>query len=216
MKLAETSLFRGISEQECARMVQCFDAVEKEFRIGQVVYDFAEDRDCVGILTAGKAEVVRIDINGNRTILEALEAGGVFGRLFTFYSRAEDSVTAVCTERGRVVLIGQEHVTKRCQKACVCHSLLVENLLELVSAKAVYLSSRIEILSQRSIRDKLLCYFQYCRNLARSNTFTLPFSMSSLAEYISSDRSAMMREIKKMRGEGAVEIEKRQVTLKNI
>lgn len=216
MKLWETALFQGISEQECLRMGRCFDAVEKEFRMGQVIYDFAEDRDWVGILTAGKAEVVRIDINGTRTILETLESGGVFGRLFTFYSRAEDSVTAVCTERCRAVFIGREHITKRCQRACVCHSLLVENLLGLISAKAAYLSSRIEILSQRSIREKLLCYFRCSAELSGSSSFTLPFSLSSLAEYISTDRSAMMREIGKMRDAGILEIEKRRITLKNI
>ena len=67
--------------------------------------------------------------------------------------------------------------------------------------------------TSRSIRDKLQCYFQIRRLETGSDSFTLPFTLSALADYISTDRSAMMRELKRMREEGLVDMEGRRVTL---
>lgn len=215
MKLAQTPLFDGITEQDCRRMVRCFDAAERDFLPGQTLYDFGSEESRVGILTAGEALVVRIDIDGNRTILETLGPGEVFGALFSFYSRTGDSVTAVCEGECRAVFIDRGQITKRCSRACACHSRLVENLLSLVSAKALYLSSRIEILSRRSIQEKLLCYFGYCQSAAGGREFVLPFSYSALAEYICADRSAMMRQIRQMREEGLLVTRGRRICLED-
>ena len=90
---------------------------------------------------------------------------------------------------------------------------MVENMFHLVAEKATTLSERVEILSRRSIREKLMCYFGMQCAKINANRFTLPFSLSALADYISTDRSAMMRELKKMREEGLVEVNGRKVTL---
>ena len=91
---------------------------------------------------------------------------------------------------------------------------MVENLFHLVTEKAMSLSERVEVLSRRSIREKLLRYFQLQAAKERGRSFLLPFSLSALADYISADRSAMMRELKKMREEMLVTITGRQVTLR--
>ena len=75
------------------------------------------------------------------------------------------------------------------------------------------LSERIEVLSCRTIREKLLCYFGLCAAQAGARSFTLPTSLSGLAEYICADRSAMMRELGRMREAGLVQTEGRRVTL---
>ena len=102
---------------------------------------------------------------------------------------------------------------KRCEKACVHHSKLVQNMFQLVAGQTQRLSRRVEVLSRRSIREKLLCYFSICAQDAKADTFTLPFTLSALADYISADRSAMMRELKKMREQGVVSVDGRKVTL---
>ena len=86
-------------------------------------------------------------------------------------------------------------------------------MLRLMSDKAQALSQRVDVLSRRSIREKLLCYFRQLSEQAGGNTFTLPFSLSTLADYIATDRSAMMRELKRLREEGIVRSDGRQFTL---
>lgn len=81
---------------------------------------------------------------------------------------------------------------------------MIENMFHLISEKASALSERVEVLSRRSIRDKLLCYFSL-QQAKNGGSFTLPFSLSALADYISTDRSAMMRELKNLADEGIIE-----------
>ena len=85
-------------------------------------------------------------------------------------------------------------------------------MFRLVAEHARRLSRRVEVLSRRSIREKLQCYFRICRLEAGTEVFTLPFTFSALADYISTDRSAMMRELKKMKEEGLVRVDGRSVT----
>ena len=106
-----------------------------------------------------------------------------------------------------------DQITKRCENACACHSQVVTNLFQLLSKKSLHLSRRIEVLACRSIREKLLCFFEQLADEHGSRTFPLPFSLSMLADYISTDRSAMMRELKKLKEEGVVQTENRRVTI---
>ena len=89
----------------------------------------------------------------------------------------------------------------------------MQNLFRLLSTKTLRLSERVEVLSRRSIREKLLCFFEQLADEHGSRTFPLPFSLSMLADYISTDRSAMMREMRKMREEDLISTEGRSVTL---
>ena len=86
-------------------------------------------------------------------------------------------------------------------------------MLRLIAEKAQRLSERVDVLSRRSIREKLLCYFQQQAEHAGSSTFILPFSLSVLADYIATDRSAMMRELKRLKDEGLVRSDGRKITL---
>ena len=118
-----------------------------------------------------------------------------------------------CREDCRVIFMRYDQITKRCENACACHSQVVTNLFQLLSKKSLHLSRRIEVLACRSIREKLLCFFEQLSDEHGSRTFPLPFSLSMLADYISADRSAMMREMRKMREEDLISTEGRSVTL---
>ena len=206
-------LFRNITAEQWQDMRRCFGVVERGYRADDVVYDFGEGSNMIGIVLSGSAVVERIDDQGNRAILEHLTPGGVFGEMLMFANVHGDSIRVLCEQPGRVCFMPYQALTKRCENACDHHSRLVENMFTLVADKATTLSERVEVLSRRSIRDKLLCYFAMQSAKGQQSAFTLPFTLSALADYISADRSAMMRELKKMRSEGIVEVKGRQVRL---
>ena len=206
-------LFRNITAEQWQDMRRCFGVVERGYRADDVVYDFGEGSNMIGIVLSGSAVVERIDDQGNRAILEHLTPGGVFGEMLMFANVHGDSIRVLCEQPGRVCFMPYQALTKRCENACDHHSRLVENMFTLVADKATTLSERVEVLSRRSIRDKLLCYFAMQSAKGQQGAFTLPFTLSALADYISADRSAMMRELKKMRSEGVVEVKGRQVRL---
>ena len=213
-ELESSPLFQDISYEEYSRLLTCFQAVQKSFRSDDLIYDFSSPQnDAVGIVERGCAALIRIDEEGVATVMEELGPGGVFGRTLAFAGASGDSLQVVCRTPCDVLFIDYPHILKRCENACNHHSVLVQNMLRLMSDKAQALSQRVDVLSRRSIREKLLCYFRQLSERAGSNTFTLPFSLSTLADYIATDRSAMMRELKRLREEGIVRSDGRQFTL---
>lgn len=213
-ELQESPLFQDISYAEYQQMLHCFQAIHRSFRPDELIYDFSNGSgDAVGIIERGSAALIRIDEEGVSTVMEELKDGGVFGRTLAFATSGRDSLEVVCRTPCDVLFIDYHHILKRCEHACIHHSLLVRNMLQLMNEKAQALSERVDVLSRRSIREKLLCYFSQLAEKEGGDSFTLPFSLSTLADYIATDRSAMMRELKRLREEGVVQSNGRRFTL---
>lgn len=213
-ELEKSPLFQNISYEEYLRMFTCFQAVERSFRPEELIYDFsASGGDAVGIVEHGRCSLIRIDETGTSTVMEELGPGGVFGRTLAFAGSERDSLEIVSRTPCEVLFIDYRHILKRCENACMHHSVLVQNMLRLMSDKAQGLSQRVDVLSRRSIREKLLCCFRQLADREGDQSFTLPFSLSTLADYIATDRSAMMREIKRLKEEGILLSEGRKITI---
>ncbi|WP_409968624.1 Crp/Fnr family transcriptional regulator [Bengtsoniella intestinalis] len=207
-------LFADVSYEEYQRMLICFQAKTNSFRSESIICDFSEGGcEQVGIIERGEASLIRIDEDGQETVLEELGAGGVFGRTLAFGATGLDSVQVVCRSNCDVLFIDYSHILKRCENACFHHSMVVQNMLQLMADKAQHLSQRVDVLSRRSIREKLLCYLRHLAVQQGSETVHLPFSLSTLADYIATDRSAMMRELKRLRSENYIQSSGRDIRI---
>lgn len=213
MEQWKTPIFEGVSQESRQAMKTCFGVRELDFAADEIIYDFASARQIIGIVVKGSAVIERIDEKGVRTILEHLEGGSVFGEMLMFENTAGDSITVRAEKTCHVWFMNADQITKRCENACDHHTRVVENMFHLVAEKATALSARVEVLSRRSIREKLMGYFTMQCARSADSSFELPFSLSALADYISADRSAMMRELKKMREESLVAVDGRKVKL---
>lgn len=204
--------FTDITAQEQERMRACFLAQEQLFAAGSCILDGDAPAERVGILLFGTARLSCTDEEGRSSILEHLEAGDIFGRAF---SAPVDGMLfqTVAVTPCRVLFFDYAHLVKRCENACVHHSRLVSNILQMAAHKTQTLSLHVSVLSQRSIRQKLMTYFGVCRFGAHGGEFRLPMTLTALSEYLSVDRSAMMREMKRMKEEGLIDFRGRDVKM---
>ena len=204
-------VFDGISGEEFQRMFVCFQAQMKEYTPDEVI-SLYDTGNRVGIILEGEADLIKYDQDGNRNIIEHLNEQDIFGRVF-FAPYDENEVDVIACSKCRIVFFDYQHLIKRCENACMHHSILVSNVLQIFSNKTRQLHARIETLSQRSIRNKLLNYFYQLAFQNHSDSFEIPFSLNAMADYLFVDRSAMLREMKKMREDGIIESKGRQVKL---
>lgn len=211
MGLVESKLFAGITEEEIERMRVCFGITDRVGEIGEIVYDYALDAEKVGVIIDGSVFVQKISEDGELTMIEHLKEGDVFGGMLMFENAGDENISVVCETPCYISYIRADQITKRCENACPFHSLLVENMFHLVARKAKTLSERLEVLSRHSIREKLMRFFAL--NTDDNGEMTLPFTLAALADYISADRSAMMREIKRMRNENLIYLKGKKVKL---
>lgn len=210
--LSKNELFSGISDEDIQKMLVCFQSFQKSYKEKETILIHDSFGDYIGLLLEGCISINRIRVDGSLDMLEYMEGNGIFGDSLSFGNR-EDGILVLCEKDCRVLFIEKHHITKRCPNACRHHSVLVENLMGLMAGKVARLTEKVDILSHRSIRGKLLCYFHILSARTGEKVFLLPFSMVALANFLCVDRSAMMRELKKMKEEGLVEWKGRQMRL---
>lgn len=162
-----------------------------------------DDNDALGLVESGTAHLVRIDVDGNRSIIDYYETGDVFGKKLAPQSEM-DTYYICAKEKCKITFINFNKLLSKCENNCIKHTTLLNNLLMIALQKS---QMHIDVLSQRSIKLKLITYFDYLSIHNDSNNFSLPLSLSDLADYLSVDRSAMMREIKKMKTEDIISSE---------
>lgn len=213
--LAENNiLFKGIDPESCRRMISCFNAEIKKFREGSYILDDSRRGEKIGIILVGCASIVRYDVNGVRTIIEKLGEQGIFGEYFTFSASCRGSIIIEADTDCDVMFLRRSEILKRCENACQCHSAVVENLLELMTEKSRTLNERIEVLSQRSIEDKLITYLQIVEDsTAEGDVPQIPFSTTALSDYLCVNRSALQREISRLKANGVLTVSKRKFRL---
>ena len=200
----QKNLFKDISIDEYKKLLSCLDGRTKQFKAGETICDYDEGFHEIGIIGKGTASVVRYEYNGARTILERLGPQDIFGHLLSYEGSEHAGISVVCDSPCDILFIHYATIGSPCTRSCAHHHQLTQNLLDLISERALNLSRRVEVLSQRTMQ---------LAAQAKASSFSLPFTMVDLADYLSIDRSAMTRELKRMKEEGLIEMDKRCVRL---
>ena len=73
------------------------------------------------------------------------------------------------------------------------------------------LMAHVRILGERSLRQKIIAFIEYEGRDTKENRIRISMSYSDMADFISADRSAMMRELKSMSDEGIIKRDGRMI-----
>lgn len=90
---------------------------------------------------------------------------------------------------------------------------VMENLMQLIAKNNMELIKKIRILTQGSLRKKIMLYLSILAKEQHSNTISLPFGRDKLANYLFCDRSAVSRELGRMSRDGIIVLSKTEITL---
>ena len=208
-----SSLFYNITQEDLDQIYHCLRGRKKSFESGETITSFGKDDPTIGIMASGVARLERVNYFGECSLLDRMEKNDIFGESIVYADYEDSEISAVCEKNCEVIFVDHDRLIHPCEKACDCHMTMMENLLQIMANKSVRLSRRVEVLSNKSIRNKLMAFFALQAKDHQSDTFELPFSVSALADFICVDRSAMMREISKMKKEGIIRTDRRKITL---
>lgn len=186
----------------------------KKVEKNNTITTYIKNRNQIYILASGKADLIKYDVNGNKTIIETLNENDIFGEVF-FPITSNNELFVVAKENCEVISFTFDDIIKKCSRTCKFHETLRTSLLNLIINKIVTQNIRIELLTKRSIREKLKSYFSSLSNNFSIKTFSIPISYTDLADYLSIDRSAMMRELKALQDDNIILRKGNKITLKS-
>ena len=190
----------------------CKSVQKKLFKKNQTITTYIQKRNQICILMEGEADVVRYDLNGDKSIIEHFTKNDVFGEAF-YIVTTNNELSVEAKKNCEVLFFNYDNINQKCRNNCKFHQTLSENFSNLILNKIIDLNTRVEILTKRSTREKLRGYFNLLSTRNLSKTFTIPFSLTDLADYLSVDRSAMMRELKSLKDDGFIKKNGNKITL---
>jgi CRP-like cAMP-binding protein len=202
-------LFNGIEDTDKIRLLQALESITSRYEKNKIILSSVKRDNIVCIVSYGHIQVVRYDKNGNQIILEDLHDGDMFGSITS--NIASRSVDIISKEPSEVIIFELDNIINF-NIDVPGYDQLLKNILNIFIVKHKEVRTHLEIVSKKTIRDKLLAYFR-TMSKSENRSFILPMSLSNLAEYLATNRSAMSRELKALKDEGLIEIKGKKIKI---
>lgn len=215
MILERTKLFDQIKPEELKEMLHCLETQKRSFQKEELVFRRGECISEIALLLEGNVHIRQEDYWGNLSILSEVSPGELFGEVYACLGNAQILNDAVAVRESTVLFINVHKILTLCPSVCRFHERLIQNLLTVFAEKNRLLTRKIAHMSQRTTKEKILSYLSEQSLKAGSASFDIPFGRQQLADYLSVDRSAMSRELSKMREEGILKFERNHFVLKS-
>lgn len=214
--IGRSALFRGIDKHSLEGMLSCLNPIIRRYKRNDMITLAGEPFTGIGILLKGEASVSKESPSGSRVVLHILSPGDMFGEMIAFSDQSVWPATVQAGEDAVALFIPRDKIINECQRLCPWHRAIIQNMLRIVSNRAIMLNKKLEILTIKSMRGKLCALFldQYQRE-GRA-TFTLSMNRNQMADFLNVSRPSMSRELARMKEEGLIDYHLSSIRLLDI
>lgn len=213
--LSENVLFQNLPKDTILQIIESEACHIKNFPAGKIIYEIGQHIRHIGIVLEGIVDIVHLSPYGHDTIVSRIAPGGIFGESFSCAEAANFFNETRSIQATAILFIDVHALLHQARALTEYHLNLIENILRTLAKSNVWLNTKIQILNQKTLRDKILTYFETLAAKNNSNTFTIPFNREQLASFLGSERSSVSRELSKMQEEQILTIRKDYVTIHN-
>ncbi len=210
--MLDTYLFNDLDEKEYTALNNLDCLKKKTYKADSYVFKQNDFISVIGIVLDGDLIIENIDFLGNKTILSHLSSGDVFGETYAL-SKQKMMVDVLCLSDSTILFLDIDVLFNPLYKDETWRDKILNNLLKVCANKNLVLSNRIFFTSFKKIRDRLLAYFSFMSIKSGSKTFNIPFDRQGLADFLNVERSALSKELGKMRDDGLIEFYKNSIKL---
>lgn len=211
--IRRSALFAGTEKDDLLSLLSCLNARKKAFSKGEWILEAGEKTNGAGLLLSGSAHIERYDYWGNRHIVNAILSGDLFGESYAAVPESVMNVSVQADEDLSVLFLDLGKTMHMCSSACSFHSRLIGNLVKLLAQRNLTLNEKLTCITQHTMRDKILSYLSSQSIRCHSAYFDIPFDRQQLADYLNAERSALSKELSKLKKEGVIDYQKNHFRL---
>lgn len=203
-ELVTLDLFQGLSEEKVKEQLLALRGQKTNVPKGSVLLREGERTERCGILLSGRLQGERVDEDGVLSVISTLSPGMMFGDILIFSDRPAP-ITLTAVTDSRVLWLGPVDLAR-------VDPQLLKNLLSIIGNEYWALHQKIRYCSIVSLRKRIYTYLSD-REKKAGEPFLLPFDRNGMAAYLNADRSALSRELSRMKQEGILDYHKNRFRL---
>lgn len=205
------SPFDGLKESEKEKLIDNLNGHIYSFNKGEELITLINTKNMIGIVLEGSAKLILNSYTGEEILIEEYKKDSIFGTNISDINNVDTKMYAL--EQTKVVIIDYNTLIADSLIQKEFYNIFIKNLFKIMIERSNDLNHRLRILTKKSIRDRILEYFNIEYEKRHSKIFYLSMSLKNLADYLSVNRSAMFREIKYLKEDNLISIVNRKVTI---
>ena len=148
----ECTIFKNFSIDEIIEIFSVISFYEKDYKKNDIILAENTKVEYFGIITNGKIALSNFDYFGNRNILNVFEKGDSFAEALVSLEIQIPHEVISLTDSS-IVWIEYKSLSKS-----LYYQKILNNLLNIISTKNLILNKKLQILSKRTTREKILEY----------------------------------------------------------
>ena len=209
--IRQSPLFDSADEETLDHILRCLDAYIAVFGKGEIICHYGDCTAYAGMVLEGKAAIAVPGPDGEESSIRTAEPAETFGCSHSCMDSQPSLITVTAKKQTKILFLKLSKLFRPEAICCPHASLVIANLLKQTAAANLSQSRRIHIMSQKTIRGKLEVFLD--QSLDRKNTAILSMNRQELADYLGVERSALSREMGRMKREGLIDYCKNQITV---
>ena len=206
--LKNVQMFRGIDPAHLEDLVHRLGGYERSYREQDIIWEQNEKYTSLGIILRGSIQPSDIS-REEPQIIQRFETGASFGEAIAFGAQ-QSWVEIRAVTPTQVLFLPAANILNHGGDPEIVR--IMSNLLVELSAKFGVLTRKNHLLTEPRLRNRLLMYFSGL-TAAPNGVRTMPFGQKELAQYLNVNRSALNRELSRMKEDGVIEMDGRLVKI---
>ncbi len=207
-KARESALFAGITEEDIEPLMVCLGCYARHYKKGEYIHLIQGDIRYMGIVLEGSIQMLKEDVWGSKAIISVIKDNEIFGESLSSEHSLASTVSFVAAMDTMVLKLPFERAMHTCSMTCKYHHHLIENMVSLIADRNLRLTEKLEITSRKNLREKILTFLSLESQKKSSKYFTIDMGRLEMAEYLCTDRSALTRELSRMKDAGILDYDR--------
>ena len=213
---SRSPLFRDIEQQDVIALLHCLKNKISHYKKHDFVTLAGNHFEGIGVVLKGQVSVAKENAAGKRIMMNILGPGDMFGEMVAFAKSPVWPATVEAMQNSTVLFLSSDRIVGTCSTVCPRHTMVIRNMLRIISARALFLNKKVEYLTIKSMRGKISTYFLEQYQKTGKMIFLLPMKRNELAEFLNVSRPSMSREMCRMRDEKIIDFNMASIKIINL
>ena len=211
--LMKLPIFYNLKNEEIINILNFFNYSKENFEKNNFIFEIGKPISKIGIILSGEINIIKEDFWGNRNILNKFKSGEIFGEVFALAKVLPNNILVETSQNSKILFLDLTNFSIDNENNSNEILKFLSNIFKISLKKNILFTEKLEHITKKTIREKIISYLSTEALKNRSNSFFIKFDRQELADYLFVERSALSRELSSMKKDGLIEYNKNHFTL---